>query len=141
MARLFEGLGKIGGMAVDALSNGAQPFRAVVNGIHRGHDGEKNLCRANVAGGLVAADMLLPGLECQAQRRVAGGILGNANEAAGKAALVLITRSKEGGVWPAEAGSNPTALAGSYNDIRSAFARWLEKGNRQKIRRNDGQGA
>ena len=42
---------------------------AVVAGIHRGHDGQQDLGGADVAGGLVAADVLFAGLQRQPVRR------------------------------------------------------------------------
>jgi hypothetical protein len=45
----------------------AQPVGAVVDGVHRGHHGQQHLRGADVAGRLLAADVLLAGLQRQAQ--------------------------------------------------------------------------
>ena len=60
----------------------AQALRPVVNRVHRGHDGEQNLRGADVARRLVAADVLLAGLEREAHRGLALRVVGDADEPA-----------------------------------------------------------
>ncbi len=55
--------GQVRGHPVHPLGDLPQPLRPVVNGVHRGHDGEQDLRGADVARGFVAADVLLAGLE------------------------------------------------------------------------------
>src|SRR5690606_6753933 len=52
-------LGEDRGVPVGAPGDQPQPLGAVVNGVHAGHDGEQYLGGADVAGGLLAADVLL----------------------------------------------------------------------------------
>ena len=73
---------------VDAPRDCPQTFRAVIDGIHRGHDREEHLRRADVAGGLVAADVLLARLQREAIGRAALRIVRNADEPARHLALV-----------------------------------------------------
>ena len=54
---------KSAGKIVNALRDRAQAMRAVINGVHRGHDGEKHLRGADVTGGFVAADVLFARLQ------------------------------------------------------------------------------
>ena len=56
--------------AVHALARCAQPIGSVVDRVHRRHHRQQHLRRADVAGRLVATDVLLAGLQRQAQRRV-----------------------------------------------------------------------
>ena len=51
------------GHAVHALRNGAQPLRPVIHGVETGDVREQHLRGADVAGGLLAANVLLAGLE------------------------------------------------------------------------------
>jgi len=51
------------GEEMNTFRDFAQPFRAVIAGVHRGHVGEQSLCSADVAGGFFAADVLLAGLK------------------------------------------------------------------------------
>ncbi len=53
------------GVPVDALGDRPQAVRAVVDGVHRGHDGEQHLRGADVARRLLAPDVLLAGLQGQ----------------------------------------------------------------------------
>lgn len=66
---------------VCAPRDGPQPFRAVVDRVHPGHDGEQHLRGTDIAGGLLAADVLLTGLERQPVRLVAVGVHGDPDEA------------------------------------------------------------
>ena len=50
---------------MNALGDRTQSFGAVINGVHRRDDGEKNLGGADVAGGLVASNVLLARLQCE----------------------------------------------------------------------------
>ena len=50
------------------------PFRAVIAGVHRSDVGEQRLRRANIARRLLAADVLLPCLQRQAQGGAPAGI-------------------------------------------------------------------
>ena len=136
---VFEGLGELGGVAVDALGNRAEALGAVINGIHRGHDGEKNLGGADVAGRLVAADVLLAGLESEAQGGIASGVFRNADKPTGEAALVFIAGREEGGVGSTVAGRDAKALARTDHDIGPTFAGRLQEGERQEVGGNDGE--
>ena len=60
---------------MDALSNGAQTFQAMINRVHRRDDREKNLGGADVARSFVAPDVLLSGLQCQPIRGAAFSIV------------------------------------------------------------------
>ena len=53
----------------------------MINGVHAGHDGQKDLGGADVGSGLFPANMLLPGLKGHAKSRVPVGIHRNANDA------------------------------------------------------------
>ena len=59
-----------------------RPSRPVVDGVHAGHHREQHLRGADVAGRLLAADVLLARLQRHAQRRLAVRVLGDADEAA-----------------------------------------------------------
>ena len=111
VAGFFERLGEVRGMAMHAPGDFAQAFGAVVDGIHRCHHGEQNLGGADVAGRLVATDVLLAGLERQAEGGIAGGVFRDSDEAAGEAAFVFVARGEEGSVGTAEARGDTKALA------------------------------
>ena len=66
-----EGVGQQHGAGVHPLGDAPEPRGSVVHGIHARHHREQHLCGAHVAGGLVPADVLLPGLQRHAQRRAA----------------------------------------------------------------------
>ena len=80
-------------MKMDLLGDIPQSLRTMVDSIHGGDDGKQNLGSADVARGLLAADMLLAGLERESISGIAICISGDSNQAARQAALELITNS------------------------------------------------
>ena len=85
-------VGQQGRLRVGGQRDPAQPVGAVVDGVHRGHDGQQDLGGADVGGRLVAADVLLAGLQREAVRRTALGVDRDAHEAAGQVTLQALAR-------------------------------------------------
>ena len=77
----FSPARRMAGEPVRAARDARETLRTVVHGVHPGHDREQHLRGADVGRGLLAADVLLAGLECQAQRRVALRVHRDAHEA------------------------------------------------------------
>ena len=67
-ARATGGRGHDAGEAVGALGDGREAVGAVVHRVHAGDDGEQHLGGADVRRGLLAADVLLTGLQRQPVR-------------------------------------------------------------------------
>ena len=61
--RRSRAAGQVGGAAVDAAGDAAQPLGPVVHGVHGGHDRQQDLGGADVRGRLLAADVLLARLQ------------------------------------------------------------------------------
>ena len=80
-------LGEHPGASGDRLGDLPQPVRAVVHGVHRRHHGQQHLRGADVAGRLLAADVLLARLQREPVGGVPGRILRDADEPAGQLAL------------------------------------------------------
>ena len=98
------------GEQLDPARDPPEALGAVVHRVHRRHDGEEDLGGADVGRGLVAADVLLARAEREAHGRIALGILGDADEAAGHLALEGIASGEEAGVGSAEAERYAEAL-------------------------------
>ncbi|OLT12609.1 hypothetical protein BJF77_06020 [Kocuria sp. CNJ-770] len=128
-----EPLGQPRGEPVHALGDGAQPVRAVVGGVGAGDDGQQRLGRADVGGGLLAADVLLAGLQRQAVGRPAGGVHRDAHQAAGQIALQALAAGHERGVGPAEEQGHPEALGGADGDVRALLPRGAQEGEGQQV--------
>ncbi len=126
-------LGEDRGVAVGAPGDGPQALRAVVDGVHARHDGEQHLRGADVAGGLLATDVLLTGLQREAVRLVAVGVDGDADEAARQAARHLLLHRHVTGVRSAEAHRDAEALRGAHRDVRAQLAWGLQQGEGQQI--------
>ncbi len=129
------------GHPVGALRDAAQPVRSVVDGVAGGHDGQQHLGRADVAGGLLPADVLLAGLQGEPQRRVAVGVAGQADEPAGELAGVLLLHRQVAGVRTAEAQRHPEALGRAHRGVGAQLAGRGEERERQQVGRHRDQRA
>ena len=87
-----------------------QPLRPVPDGVHAGDHRQQHLGGADVAGRLVAADVLLAGLQRQAQGRLAAASTETPTSRPGMRALVGVLGGEEGGVRPAIAHRHAEAL-------------------------------
>jgi hypothetical protein len=106
-----EAFGQHRGQAVDARGDAAQAFGAVIDGVHAGHVGQQHLGGADVGVGLLAADVLLAGLQRHAQGGLAAGVLGDADDAARHGAHVGFAGGEEGGVGPPKPSGTPKRWA------------------------------
>ena len=117
-----------------------QAVRAVVDRVHRGHDGQQHLRGADVARRLVAADVLLAGLQRQPEGRPALGVLRDAHDPPRQVPLVLLLRGEEGGVRPAVAHRHAEALGRAERHVRAELARRAEEGEGEEVRRHHEKG-
>ena len=132
-AELLQARGQDASEPVRPLSDGAQTLGAVVHGVHAGHDGEQRLGGADVGRGLLAADVLLAGLERQTQGRLALAVHGDAHEAPRHGALELVLGGEIGGMRSAETHGHTEALAVAHRHVRAPLARRREQREGQEI--------
>jgi hypothetical protein len=118
-----------------------QPVRPVVYRVHRGHHGQQYLRGADVAGRLLPADVLLPGLQRQPIRRVAISVPGHPHQPTGHLTLQAVTDGKVGGMRSAKADRHSEALGGADHDVGADLAWWTEQGQRQRVGRDGYRGA
>ncbi len=128
-ALLFQAGSENGGQPVDALGDALEALRAVIDGIEAGDIGQQHLGGADVGVGLLAADVLLAGLQRHAQRGVAAGVLGHADDAARHAALELVAAGEIGRVRATVAHRHAEALGRAEHHVGAQFAR---RGQQQK---------
>ncbi len=119
---------------VAALRDPAQPVGAVVDGVAGGDDGEQDLRRADVAGRLLPADVLLAGLQRQPQRRVAVGVAGQPDEPARQLPGERLAHRQVARVRAAEAQRHPEALRGADDGVRPQLAGRGQQRQRQQVR-------
>ena len=112
----------------------------MVHRIKRGHHGQQHLGRADVAGGLVATDVLLTGLQRQAQGRTAFRILGLPHKTARDLALVGLNGGEEGGVRTTKSHRHPQALGAAHGNVGPEGSHGRHQGLRQGIDRHGDQG-
>ena len=122
---------------MNVTGDGGEPFRAVIDRVHGGHDREQNLRGADITGRLVATDMLLARLQGEPIGRASLGVVRNAHEPARHVALVLVARGEIGSVRATEPDGNAEPLGAPDGHVRSHFSGCLEKSERQDVGRHD----
>jgi hypothetical protein len=126
---------------VDAAGDGRAGRRGRGRRRTCGHDGEQDLGGADVAGGLVAADVLFAGLQAEAAGGLAVAVDADADEAAGHAAFEFVADRHEAGVRAAEAERHAEALGAADADVGAEFAGWHEQGEGEQVGGDDHLGA
>ena len=114
-----------------------QPLRAVIDRIHRGDHGEQHLRGADVGGRLLAADMLLAGLQRQPIGRLPPRIHRQPDDAAGQRALERIAHRHIGRMRPAIAHRHAETLRRADRDIGAELAGRGQQRQRQQIGGDD----
>ncbi len=140
MAERYEALGQDGREARHALCDALEAFGAVVDGIHAGDHRRQHLRRADVGGGLLAADVLLARLQREAVGRLAVHVHAHAHEAAGQRALEVVAAGHEGGMRAARAHRHAEALGAAHDDVRAPFTGRHQQRERQQVGADDGGG-
>ena len=133
--------GQPGGEVSDGGRDLAQPVRTVPLGVERGDDGRQHLRGADVAGGLLAADVLLAGLQREPERGPAGTVDAGADEPAGQLALMLGAHRHVGGVRAAEPERQPEALGAPDRDVGAGLPGRRQQRERQQVGGDDEQRA
>ncbi len=121
------------GQAVHVTRNRRQAVGAVVDGVHRRHVGEQRLRRADVRGRLLAADVLLAGLQRHAVGAMALGVDRDANQPPRRVPHELLARREEGGVRPAEPERHAEALRVADDDVGAELAGRRQQREREQI--------
>ena len=104
-------------------------YTAYIDGHHR----QQHLGGADVRRGLLPADVLLAGLQGEAQRRAAGRVHRDAHEPARQRALERLLRGQEAGVRPAEAERDAEALGAAHRHVRAQLAGRRQQRQRQQV--------
>ena len=111
------------GPTMNSIRQSLETVRTMVNSVHRSHNGQQNLGRANVRGRFFAANVLLPRLEGHPVGCFAFGIHTYPDESAWKMSFVGITRRKKRGMRPPVAHGHPKALGRTHHHIRTPTTR------------------
>ena len=120
-------------VAVHPARDPGQPVGAVIAGVHGCDHRQQHLRGADIAGGLVAADVLLARLQCQPVGRRTVGIQRHPDQPAGKLAGVLGMHSQITGVWSAESHWHTESLGAAEGDIGTDLAGRGDQCQRQQV--------
>ncbi len=138
-ALLLQTRGEDGRQPMDALGDALEALRAVIDRIEASDVGQQHLRGADVGVGLLATDMLLAGLQRHAQRGVAAGVLGHADDASRHAALELVAAGEIGRVRAAVAHRHTEALGRAEHHVGTQFARRGQQQQAEQVGRHAGQ--
>ena len=95
----------------------------MIDGVQSGDNRKQHLGGADVAGGLLAADVLFAGLQGHAQRRAAAAVHGDADDPPGCLPLEFLAGGEEGRVGSAVAHGYAEALRVADDDIGAQLSR------------------
>jgi hypothetical protein len=118
---------------VDATGDAGQAVGTVVDGVHRGDDRQQHLGGADVGGGLLAADVLLPGLQREPVGLAAVGIPADPDQPAGQLPGVGLAGGQEGRVGPAGEQRHAEPLGGADHHVRALLPRWGDQRAGQQV--------
>jgi hypothetical protein len=124
-----------------AQRDAGQAVGAVPDRVEGRHVRQQRLRGADVAGRLVAADVLLARLQRHAQRRPAGGVLRHADDAARHRAHERFARGHEGRVRAAGAQRHAEALRAADRHVGAHRARRAQQQQRQRVAADRGHAA
>ena len=122
--------------SVDPLGDRPQTVGPVVDRVHRSDDREERLRRADVARRLLAADVLLTGLQRETVGGVAVGVDAHPDEAAGEHPLDALADRHERGVRSAVEERHPEALGRAHRDVRADLAGCREDRQGEEVGRH-----
>ena len=140
-SRLPEAPGDCRCQQTHAPGDGQQPLRPVINGEHRSDAGQQRLGRADIAGRLFAADVLLARLQRQPEGAVARGVLRHADQPARQQTLPRLARGEKRRVRPAVSQRHAKPLRTPQRHVGPELARRTQQRQRQQIRRHRQQRA
>ena len=122
------------------VSHRFQPFRAVMDGIKRGHHSQQHLGRTNIARGFVASDVLLAGLQGQPKRWLAISIARLADNPARHLAAKRIAGGKKGGMGTATAHGHSKTLGAANSDVGTQLTNGCKQHLGQGVDRHGDKG-
>jgi len=105
------------GTVVDRFGDASQPLGAVVHRVKPRDHRQQHLRGADVAGRLIAADVLLAGLQRHPQRRLAPRVAREADDAPGHTPRVFLVRGQEARVRTAVAHRHTETLGAAHGDV------------------------
>ena len=124
-------------LQVHAPRDPPQSVRPVPDRVEARHHRQQHLRGADVRRRLLAADVLLAGLQREPHRRCARRVLAHADQPPGHLPLVGVARGEEAGVRAAEAHRHAEALRRAHHHVGAHLAGRRQQRQRQRIGGDD----
>ena len=112
---------------MNALGNGLQSLRSMIDAVHPRHDRQQNLSSADVRSGTISFDVLFTGLKGHTKRRTTVRIYGSADDSSGQQSLVRFPGGEVSRMRTAISQGNAQTLRRTQNTIGPHFAWRLEQ--------------
>src|SRR5436189_5201255 len=93
---------ELGSEGMDTFRDRTKTVRPMINRVHRRHDREEDLRRANIARCFIATDVLLARLHCETISGATVGVVGDAHETSRHMTLISVARGEKCRVRTAE---------------------------------------
>ena len=129
-----QAVGQLLGPTMGTSGDGSQALGSVVRDVHRRHDREQDLRRADVTGGLLPADVLLTGLQRQPVGHLAVCVLGHTHQASGHLPGMRGVHRQVAGVRPAEPHRHTESLRRAEADVGALLTGRCDQRQCQQIR-------
>ena len=109
-------------LVIDVFGDAAQAVGPVVHGVHRRRHRQQHLGGADVRGRLLAANVLLTGLQGEPVRGTSGRVDGDAHQSSGELSLQPLAHGHERGVRAAVEHRDAEPLGRADDDVRAERA-------------------
>ncbi len=139
-AQRAQTFGKNRGQLVNAIGDLCQAARTMVDGVHAGDVGQQHLCGADVAGGLLATNMLFAGLHGQAQGLLAVTVHRHADQTAWHVTFEGIAGREVGRMRATETQRHTEALGATDRHVSAELAWRGQQGKGQQVGSHGDQG-
>ena len=136
MAALDRSGGEPARVAVHRSRDALEPFGAVVHRVHRSQHRRQHLGGADVRGRLLAADVLLAGLQREPVGDASARVARHPDHPPRQAPLELVAGGDVGGVRSAESHRHAEPLGRADGDVRAHLTRRSQQNERQRIGRH-----
>src|SRR5947207_2323685 len=122
-SELAQARRELGSEGMDTFRDRTKTVRTMINRVHRRHDSEEDLRRANIARRFIATDVLLARLHCETISRATVDVVGDAHETSRHVTPIFVARCEKCRVRTAEHKWHTEALRVPNRHIGDEFSR------------------
>ena len=122
-SELAQARRELGSEGMDTFRDRTKTVRPMINRVHRRHDSEEDLRRANIARCFIATDVLLARLHCETISGATVGVVGDAYETSRHVAPIFVACGEKCRVRTAKSQWHTEALRAPDRHVGAEFSR------------------